>query len=233
VPDTPPPPVRQDTRTESSGGGFSLEGLPLIIGIALLALLVLGIILFLAGRNLHGSPNRAISRAAAGPAAQPQQAPAAKTADGADLLASYAANQRPRSGPYAHRYKPQPVEYDGPLMLNLFVEDQNTFIGKRNIHALKAGYTYTVGGGKSDFLIFLVPIPPHIGEVRCDGNNCTFIPRKSQYFPDIGSQQVSDCIGKTIRVVSDKKYELHFRMERYEDPLRALNRLLLSVRVPG
>jgi hypothetical protein len=118
-------------------------------------------------------------------------------------------------------------------MLNLFVEDQSTLIGKRNIHAVKSGYTFTVGGGRSDFLIFHGPIPPHIGEIRCDGNRCTFIPRKAQYFPDIGSQQVPDCIGKTIRVISNKNYELHFRMERYEDPLKALNRLLHSVQVPG
>ncbi|MDR0623259.1 MAG: hypothetical protein LBG10_02400, partial [Treponema sp.] len=64
-------------------------------------------------------------------------------------------------------------------------------------------------------------------------SRCTFIPRKPQYFPDIGSQQVPDCIGKTIRIISDKKYELNFRMERYEDPLKALNRLLRSVQVPG
>jgi hypothetical protein len=118
-------------------------------------------------------------------------------------------------------------------MLNLFVEDQNTLIGKRNIHLVKPGYTFTLGGGKSDFLIFLVPIPPHIGEVRCEGSSCTFIPRQPKYFPDIGSQPVPDCIGKIIRVVSDKHYELHFRLERYEDPLKALNRLLSSVKVPG
>jgi hypothetical protein len=154
-------------------------------------------------------------------------------ADHSAALASYAASQRPRTGPYTHQYKPQNVEYEGPLLLNLFVEDQSTLIGKRNIHAVKPGYTFTVGGGKSDFLIFLVPIPSHIGDVRCDGNQCTFIPRKPQYFPDIGSQQVPDCIGKTIRIISDKNYELHFRMERYEDPLKALNRLLRSVQVPG
>jgi hypothetical protein len=163
-----------------------------------------------------------------------EEAPVERFTDHSAALASYAANQRPRTGPYTHRYKPQSIdEYEGPLMLNLFVEDQNTFIGKRNIHAVKSGLTFTVGGGRSDFLIFLVPMPPHIGEVRCDGNRCTFIPRKPQYFPDIGSQQVPDCIGKTIRIVSDKNYELHFRFERYEDPLKALNRLLHSVQVPG
>jgi hypothetical protein len=118
-------------------------------------------------------------------------------------------------------------------LLSLFVEDQNTAIGRRNIHAVKSGYTFSVGGGKSDFLIFLVPVPPHIADVNFDGRQCTFIPRKPQYFPDIGSQQVSNCIGKTIRVISDKNYELRIRVERYEDPLKALNNLLHSINVPG
>jgi hypothetical protein len=122
---------------------------------------------------------------------------------------------------------------EGPLLLNLFVEDQSTFIGKRNIHALKSGYSLTIGGGKSDFLIFLVPIPPHIAEIRRNGNRCTFVPRKPKYFPDLGAQELQDCIGKNIRVVSDKNYQLRIRLERYEDPLIALNRILNSVKTPG
>ncbi|MDR2257511.1 MAG: VWA domain-containing protein [Treponema sp.] len=220
-----PAPARQYNQRDFSS--------PLVIVLALLGLAALGLIIFLVTRRLQGTPARAMARAAA---ARPEaESPPAESrfADHSAALANYAATQRPRTGPYAHRYTPQNVEYEGPLMLNLFVEDQSTLIGKRNIHAVKPGYTFTVGGGRSDFLIFLVPIPPHIGEVRCDGNRCTFIPRKPQYFPDIGSQQVPDCIGKTIRIISDKKYELHFRMERYEDPLKALNRLLRSVQVPG
>jgi hypothetical protein len=112
------------------------------------------------------------------------------------------------------------------VMLSLFVEDQNTFIGKRNIHTLKPGFTFTIGGGKSDFLIFLVPIPFRIADLRYDGTGCTLIPRKSNYFPDTGSSPVSDCIGKTIRVVSDKNHELFMRLELCEDPLLTLNRLL-------
>ena len=118
-------------------------------------------------------------------------------------------------------------------MLSLFVEDQNTAIGKRNIHLVKEGQRYSIGGGNSDFLIFLVPIPAHIADVQFDGRNCTFIPRNSKYFPDIGAQQVPNCIGKTIRIISDKNYELHIRMERYQDPLTALNSLLNSISVPG
>jgi hypothetical protein len=224
-----PGPARPAVPARYNQDSFSL---PLIIGLVILGLAALGLIIFLVTRQLQGSPNRAISQAASRPA--PEDSAAGQFTDHSAALASYAANQRPRTGPYSHRYTPQNIDdYQGPLMLNLFVEDQNTFIGKRNIHALKSGHVFTVGGGNSDFLIFLVSVPPHIGEVRCDGNRCTFIPRKPQYFPDIGSQQVPDCIGKTIRIISDKNYELHFRLERYEDPLKALNRLLNSVQVPG
>jgi hypothetical protein len=120
-----------------------------------------------------------------------------------------------------------------PPMLSLFVEDQNTAIGRRNIHVVKEGYTFSIGGGKSDFLIFLVPIPPHIADVRFDGRQCTLIPRKPQFFPDTGSEPIVDCIGKTIRVMSERGYELFIRIEQYEDPLKALNRLLNSVKMTG
>jgi hypothetical protein len=123
--------------------------------------------------------------------------------------------------------------YHGPLMLSLFVEDQNTNIGRRNVHTVKSGYSFTIGGGNSDFLIFLVPIPPRIAELRSDGAQCTLIPRRPEFFPDIGSQQVTDCIGKPIRILSERRYELIIRIDRYEDPLITLNRLLHSVDVPG
>jgi hypothetical protein len=164
----------------------------------------------------------------------------------ADMLSSYGESQK-KSGtvPLAYppperkplpRDKPDDANHDfrnGSPMLSLFVQDQTTAIGRRNIHAAKEGSSFTVGGGNSDFLIFLVPVPANIAEVHFDGRQCSFIPKKPQYFPDIGSQQVSNCIGKTIRVISDKNYELHIRVERYEDPLMALNKLLNSISVPG
>jgi hypothetical protein len=115
----------------------------------------------------------------------------------------------------------------------MFVEDQSLSIGKRNIHSLKSGYSLSVGGGKSDFLIFLVPVPPNIGELRRSGNQLTFIPRKQKYFPDLGSDELRDCLNKTIRVISDRNYEIRFRFEIYEDQLLALNRVLHSIKVPG
>ncbi|MDR1575838.1 MAG: VWA domain-containing protein [Treponema sp.] len=240
-----PPPDAPPVQTPPAGAGSRLFGdglpLPLLIGIAVLGLLAAGLVIFLVTRRLQGSPNRAMAMAAAPP---PRQAPVPLPEenlppfkDHSRDLASFAASRpKQRTTPYAdHRpLSAMPAEFpSGPVLLNLFVEDQNTFIGRRNIHALKSGYSFTVGGGKSDFLIFLVPVPAAIGEVRRDGNSCTFIPRKPAYFPDLGSRELPDCIGKTIRVVSDKEYELRFRVERWEDPLLALNRLLNSIKVPG
>jgi hypothetical protein len=123
--------------------------------------------------------------------------------------------------------------FEGPPMLSLFVKDQSTTLGRRNQHILKAGYSLSLGGGKSDFLIFLVPVPPHIARVYFDGTHYFFIPRKPQFFPDIGSQILQDCIGKPIRIISEKNYELSIRIERREDPWYALNRLLTSITLPG
>jgi len=156
-------------------------------------------------------------------------------------LANYAATQnKKRETPYSARpireqagVQPK-INPDGPLLLNLHVEDQNTAIGKRNIHSLKSGYSLSVGGSKSDdFMIFLVPMPSHLGEIRRSGSQLTFIPRKPKYFPDIGSNEVRDCINKRIRIVSDKDYEMWFSFTMYEDPLLALNRVLRSIKVPG
>jgi len=146
---------------------------------------------------------------------------------------------RPQLEPPPPKRKPLPKDKayeessEESLMLNLFVADQNTAIGRRNIHLVKTGNKFGIGGGKSDFLIFLVPIPPNIAELQYDGRNCTLTPKKSKYFPDLSSQQVPACIGKNIRVVSDRNYELYIRIEKYEDPLKALNRLMNSILVPG
>jgi hypothetical protein len=233
------PPARP-SEPARPGQGIQREGFPLLaIGLALLGLVIVGLIVFLVTRRLQGGPSRAMAMAAAPAPSSDADLPPFK--DHSKDLADYAASQsRQRTTPYTDR-KPaassspiQTVEFSGgPLLVNMFVEDQNTLIGKRNIHALKSGYGFTIGGGKSDFLIFLVSLPSAIGEVRRDGNRCFFIPRKAKYFPDLGSSQLPDCIGKTIRVVSDKNYEIRFRLERYEDPLQSLNRMLNSVKVPG
>jgi hypothetical protein len=220
--------------------------IPLLIGLVVLAVLLLGLIIFLVAGRLHRSPNRAMAHAAM-PRRNGEEKPRVPAENkNAEIFANYAATQRRRTTIPPRDVSPAKISpgkaasgegqvepYIDALMLSLFVEDQNPAIGRRNIHTVKAGYTFTVGGGKSDFLIFLVPMPPHIAEIRFDGRHCTFIPRRPHLFPDIGSQPIPNCIGQTIRIISEKNYELHIRIERYEDPLVVLNRLLRSISVPG
>ena len=212
----------------------------LSIVIVILVLLVIGLIIFFVSRKLGSSPSRVIASASSSEPATGKKDEPAPFVDHSKELATYAAVQtKQRTTPYKDRpvktesVKPPVINPSGPLLLNLFVEDQNTAIGKRNIHSLKSGYSLTVGGGKSDFLIFLVPMPSNIGEIRRNGGQCNFVPKKSKYFPDLGSNELMDCINKTVRVLSDKNYELRFRFEMYEDPLVELNRILHSVKVPG
>jgi hypothetical protein len=113
-------------------------------------------------------------------------------------------------------------------MVSLFVQDQSTRIGKRNIHALKPGNTYTLGGGNSDFLIFLAPVPRNIALLKVGEQGCTLIPKKRRYFPD-GAEPVEDCVGKTIRILTDSKYELFIKFVPWEDPLKRLNRTLTAL----
>ena len=232
----PSEPVSSGTQTSSSVSHWEGPPVWVLILLALIGLALLILIIYLISKELQGRPNKVVARAAS-PAAsvRPVERP---FADNSKELASFAASQsRQRVTPYQDRIPKaamhKPEDTSGPIMLNLFVEDQNTLIGKRNLHSLKSGVSFTVGGGKSDYLIFLVPIPQAIGIIHRDGDRYTFVPKKPQYFPDIGSHEVPDCIGKTIRIISDKKYELRFRFEWYEDPLRALNKMLNSVKIPG
>jgi hypothetical protein len=211
---------------------------PLFAGLAVIALIILILIIIFVTGKLRSSPNRAIADAALYSGRKKEDN--IKFENHSNELAKYAAAQSSRR---TTPYQDKPVRKideakteinpNVPLLLNMFVEDQNTAIGKRNIHSLKSGYTLSVGGGNSDFLIFLVPVPANIGELNRDGSKLTFIPRKPKYFPDIGSSEVSDCLNKTIRVISGRNYEIRFRFEMWEDPLIALNKFLNSFRIPG
>jgi hypothetical protein len=117
--------------------------------------------------------------------------------------------------------------------LSLFVEDQNTNIGRRNMHVAGAGNALTIGGGGSDFLIFLVPFPKNIASVYFDGVQCSFSPRKKTFFPDLDGRTLPDCVGKIIKVKSEKNYELFIRIVRSESPYKKLAGLIRSIKLPG
>ncbi|MCL1812359.1 MAG: hypothetical protein FWG29_02420 [Treponema sp.] len=216
------------------GTGFNLQSIPLpliIAGALLLLLLILFIILRM--RKLQSSPKKTMAQMTSEGSGGSY---AGDASNNAALLNNYASRQAEASlqGPNRqYHYRNTSNQFlTKPPMLNIFVEEQNAAIGRRNIHALKKGSTYTVGGGNSDFLIFLVEFPANLGRLHFDGTNCTFTPLKSEYFPDIGSSPVTECIGKPIRIISRKNYEVFFHFEPYKDPLVEMNQLLNSVKVP-
>ncbi|MDR1215239.1 MAG: hypothetical protein LBK25_00995 [Treponema sp.] len=122
---------------------------------------------------------------------------------------------------------------DGQCLLSLSVENQNTNIGRRNFHSVKKGFSLTVGGGNSDFLIFLTPLPSCLAKIYFDGDYCSFIPLKRWFFPEIMSKALPDCIGRTIRIKTEKNYDIFIRIVLHEAPLRRLNKLFNLGRLPG
>ncbi|MDR2741657.1 MAG: VWA domain-containing protein [Treponema sp.] len=213
--------------------------LPLLICLGAILLLISGFIIFFITRKLKNSPNKTMVYVAGKDSGEEAAGGIQKDQDTSSPADYDTGRQHEKILPLAALLSGG-NEKDGEeatakrtLLVTLVVDDQNTNIGRRNFHSLKAGDVYTIGGGKlDDYFIFLAPVSAHIGDIQFDGSQCTFIPKKPQYFPEIGSRPVLDCIGKIIRVVSDKGYELTFHLEQYEDPLDALNKLLNSVPLP-
>jgi len=120
----------------------------------------------------------------------------------------------------------------GSIRVELRVEGQNPNIGSRNVHTLHAGMSKTVGGGRSDFLVFLVPVAKRAAEVRFDGEKLAFIPRKADAFPGIEGA-LEDCLGTDILMVGKGGYPLVLRFAPYERPADKINRLLHCIETPG
>ena len=130
-------------------------------------------------------------------------------------------------GYYSGRVSTKPSQSG---MTELFVYNQTTLIGKRNIHVMKAGTRLSIGGSKSDdFLIFLVPFPANLAQVQYDGNDYRVSILKPEYFPYETSNTIYPCIGRDITAVSKKGYPVTFTFRGYEDPMIRLNTILTSI----
>jgi hypothetical protein len=113
-----------------------------------------------------------------------------------------------------------------PLIMR--VDSQNPNIGARNIHRVPPGARLSVGGDGSSFLIYYVPMPRRIGDIRNVGGRYRFVPKKPEHFIDL-DQPLMDCLGKPIRAVSNRGREVIFRFLEYISPLEEINRLMRSV----
>ncbi len=156
-----------------------------------------------------------------------------KTAEGTFILAAAAKNEKskkkftPVIRP-AQRVLNVPVHARTNTMIELFVYNQNTRIGRRNIHLVRPGTKLGIGGKHSSFLIFLVKFPANIAEIRYTGQSCDLAILKPEYFPYAETNIIRDCLEQNFTIRSDKGYEVTFCLKRYEDPVVRLNRMLLS-----
>jgi hypothetical protein len=120
----------------------------------------------------------------------------------------------------------------GSIQVEFLVDEQNPHIGSRNVHSLSAGGSRSVGGGASDFLVFLVSVPRRSAEIHFDGEKLTFVPLRTELFPEL-SGPVEDCLGKDIPMISKSGYPLMLRFAAYEKPADKINRLLHCIETAG
>ncbi|HTZ51246.1 MAG TPA: hypothetical protein VMF68_06290, partial [Spirochaetia bacterium] len=116
-----------------------------------------------------------------------------------------------------------------PPLIEMRVQQQSRRIGFRNVHRIAPGAVKTVGGRLSSFLVFLVPVPSRIAEIRNVDGRYVFTPVRADLFPGL-SGPVEDCIGKGIPFMSPSGKEQMLYFLEWESPLDEVNRVLGQTR---
>lgn len=125
------------------------------------------------------------------------------------------------------------VKKAGNITISLSIDRQNPHIGLRNVHALKAGTRLSVGGWKNaDFLVFVIRVPHKLGELFYDGETCSFVPLRRDYFPGV-AEIVEDCLDKEIPCQTPNGFKMKLSFSIWENPTAKVNRLLKAIDSPG
>ncbi len=122
-----------------------------------------------------------------------------------------------------------PLKQKYPL-IEMRVSFQNPHIGFRNVHSITPDKPRTIGGGHSDFLIFLVYFPPRIAIIENRDNSYNIVPIRKEFFPNSG-EKITNCLNREIPIVSPKGHELTILFKEYISPLEEINRLMRSVKI--
>lgn len=131
-----------------------------------------------------------------------------------------------------YRISNRPLKADD-RPIELRVIGQNPNIGMRNVRRLRDGQKMSIGGYGSDFLIFLVPLPKNIGEIRRNSTEYTFRSLKPDFFPEMEGE-IKNCLGKTITIVTpDHRTKVFFVFRTYISKLEQLNKRMHLTDNPG
>jgi hypothetical protein len=109
------------------------------------------------------------------------------------------------------------------------VSFQNSHVGFRNIHRIPKGSSRTVGGGFSSFLIFLVPVPRGIAEIKNEGGTYIFTPLRQEYFPTLFGP-IEDCLDAEIPLTTPRGASFTIKFRQWVSPLEEINALMRSIK---
>jgi len=112
-----------------------------------------------------------------------------------------------------------------PPLIEMRVNLQNHRVGFRNVHRIPQGAVRSVGGRSSAYLVFLVPVPSAIAEIRNVDGTYVFTPLRPELFPDLAGP-VQDCLDKEIPFVSPRGRELTLSFRMWVSLLDEINLLM-------
>jgi hypothetical protein len=115
-----------------------------------------------------------------------------------------------------------------PPQIEMRVSLQNSHIGFRNVHRIASGSSRSVGGRFSSYLVFLVPVPQAVAEIRNENGIYVFVPLRAELFPGL-SGPLPDCLETDIPFTTPRGRELTLRLRKWVSPLEEINRLMRSV----
>ncbi len=125
------------------------------------------------------------------------------------------------------------VKAQGNVQVEFRVNEQTSLVGFRNIHSIKSGSRFIVGGMKSaDFLVFVVKVPARLAQVFFDGEKLSFVPLRPEFFPGIEGM-LDDCLDAPIKCVTPTGYEMTMSFSKWENPALKFNRLLDLIDLGG
>jgi Mg-chelatase subunit ChlD len=181
------------------------------------------------------APTAAPSRTRAGakaPAGRPGRVPllAAGTGAGAAVSARPSRRVRPTVTSLRRSLPRQAMQQANlPPLIEMRVSLQNHRIGFRNVHRIAPGAGHSVGGRFSSYLIFILPVPASIAEIRSVDGKYVFTPKRTELFPAV-SGSVEDCLDKEIPFVSPRGRELSLHFRLWVSPLEEINALMSQAR---
>jgi Mg-chelatase subunit ChlD len=246
--------------TYTGKGGIPIPRLTLlyvlyiVLGIALIFLLV-RLFLFMRKKLLSEPVKRSVREAPAGRAAAAARRRKAEAPPAPGAPAAHAGRKRvpllgARTGPGAppaipaKRVRPtvtsikralprqQMQQATLPALIEMRVGLQNHRIGFRNVHRISPGAARSIGGRFSSYLVFLVPVPSSIAEIRNIDGRYVFTALKPELFPSL-SGPVEDCLGKEIPFVSPRGMEMSLYFRQWVSLLDEINNLMRQAKSAG